>query len=199
MVMAPMRSEASISYTRCVIAVAAIIALQALILWAMNHPLICTCGRIDLWHGSHAGPETSQHLTDWYTLSHIVHGFGFYLLLWLVAPRLSVGTRLVLAVGVEAGWEVIENTPWLMARYRQGALAAGYFGDSVVNSVADTLAMMVGFILARLLPAWSTVVLALALELVALVSIRDNLALNIIQLVHPTEAISRWQTGKQAP
>jgi hypothetical protein len=196
MVATPIREEAATSYARCVIAVGAIIALQALILWAMDHPLICTCGRIDFWHGNHAGPETSQHLTDWYTPSHVIHGLLFYLLLWLVAPRLSVGTRLVMAVGLEAAWEVIENTPWLMARYREGALAAGYFGDSIVNSVADTFAMMLGFVLARLLPPWSTVVLAVALELVALVSIRDNLTLNIIQLLHPTEAISRWQTGE---
>lgn len=194
MVRGPALDEAPTAYARSIMAVVAIMAAQALILWAMNHPWICTCGRIDFWHGNHAGPETSQHLTDWYTPSHIIHGFVFYLLLWLLAPKLSFGTRLVIAVGLEAGWEVVENTPWLMARYREGALAAGYFGDSIVNSLSDTVAMMTGFVLARLLPPWNVVVLALALEFVALASIRDNLTLNIIQLVHPTEAISRWQT-----
>lgn len=194
MVRGPALDEAPTAYARSIMAVVAIMAAQALILWAMNHPWICTCGRIDFWHGNHAGPETSQHLTDWYTPSHIIHGFVFYLLLWLLAPKLSFGARLVIAVGLEAGWEVVENTPWLMARYREGALAAGYFGDSIVNSLSDTVAMMTGFVLARLLPPWNVVVLALALEFVALASIRDNLTLNIIQLVHPTEAISRWQT-----
>ena len=173
---------------------AGFLALQVVVLVAMDHPWICTCGRIDLWHGNASGPETSQHLTDWYTVSHVIHGFGFYLLLWLIAPRLSFPQRLVIAVGLEVAWELIENTPWLMERYRQGALAQGYFGDSIINSLSDTGAAALGFVLARLLPVWTAVVLVAALELFTLAAIRDNLTLNIIQLVHPTEAISRWQT-----
>ncbi len=175
---------------------AVIVALQGAVILALGHPLICTCGTIELWHGNAAGPQTSQHVTDWYSFSHVIHGFLFYLLLWLIAPRAPIGLRLVLAVGIEAGWEVLENTPLLMERYRQGALARGYFGDSVLNSVADTFAMAFGFLLARLLPVWTTVALALGMELFTLTMIRDNLALNIIQLVYPTETISRWQTGE---
>lgn len=171
------------------------IALQAIALLAMGHPAICTCGRIDLWHGNPSGPETSQHLTDWYTYTHVVHGFGFYLLLWLIAPRMPVLWRFVIAMGLEAGWEVIENTPFIMERYRESALARGYFGDSVVNSVADTLAAAIGFALARVLPVWSSVLLVAAAELFAAYMIRDNLILNIIQLIHPSELISRWQVG----
>ena len=184
--------------THCAIllAIAAgLIALQAAALLAMGHPVICTCGRIDLWHGNPSGPETSQHLTDWYTYTHVVHGFGFYLLLWLVAPRMPFLWRLVIAIGLEAGWEVIENTPLIMDRYRQSALARGYFGDSVVNSVVDTLAAVVGFALARILPVWLSVALVAGMELFAAYMIRDNLVLNIIQLIHPSEVISRWQTG----
>jgi hypothetical protein len=184
--------------THCAIflAIAAgLIALQAAALLAMDHPAICTCGRIDLWHGNPSGPETSQHLTDWYTYTHVVHGFGFYLLLWLIAPRMPFLWRLVIAIGLEAGWEVIENTPFIMDRYRQSALARGYFGDSVINSVVDTLAAVVGFVLARILPVWLSVALVVGLELFAAHMIRDNLILNIIQLIHPSEVISRWQTG----
>jgi hypothetical protein len=171
------------------------IALQASALVAMGHPWICTCGYVKLWHGTVLSAENSQHLTDWYTFSHIIHGFGFYALLRLIAPRMPMGMRLALAIGLEAGWEVIENTPLVMERYRQSALAQGYFGDSVVNSVCDTLACAFGLALARLLPVWSSIMLILALELFVGYMIRDNLTLNIIQLIYPNGALSHWQAG----
>lgn len=177
-----------------VMAVAFVLA-QALALVAMQHPLICDCARVDLWHGNPSGPETSQHLTDWYSYTHVIHGFAFYLLLWLIAPRMPFVQRLVLAIGIEAAWEVIENTPFIMERYRQSALARGYFGDSVVNSIADTLATVAGFVLARVLPVWASVALIVASELFLAYMIRDNLLLNIIQLIHPTEWLSEWQSG----
>lgn len=172
------------------------IALQILALAAMGHPLICTCGRIDLWYGNPAGPETSQHLTDWYTFTHVVHGIGFYFLIGLVAPRLPFGWRLALAIGLESSWEIAENTPFVIERYRRSALGESYFGDSVVNSVSDTAAAVLGFVLARALPAWSSVALVVASELFLGTMIRDNLTLNIIQLIHPSEAVSRWQRGR---
>ena len=174
---------------------AGFIALQASALVAMGHPLMCTCGDVKLWHGIVFSAENSQHLTDWYTFSHVIHGFGFYLLLWLIAPRLPLGVRLVIAIGLEAGWEIIENTPLIMERYRRSALAEGYFGDSVINSISDTLAAIFGFLLARLLPVWSSVALVVAMELFVGYMIRDNLTLNIIQLIHPNAVISNWQTG----
>ena len=184
-----------ISFGTCLLVGAALVAMQALVLIAMGQPLICTCGTIRLWTGIVSGPENSQQLTDWYTYTHIAHGFGFYLLLWLVAPRTSIGFRFVLAVGLEASWEIIENTPFIIDRYRQSALAQGYVGDSVVNSVVDTLAGVLGFVLARILPVWSTVVVMVAMELFVGFMIHDNLTLNIIQLIHPTAAISHWQAG----
>jgi hypothetical protein len=196
----PSKRQAAESYDRWAAPIAVLVALacvavQALILLAMGHPAICSCGYVKAWHGVVESAENSQHLFDWYTFSHVIHGFGFYLLLWLVAPRMPIAWRFVVAIGLEAGWEVIENTPLIMDRYRQTALAKGYFGDSAINSVFDTLAAAAGFVLARLLPVWLVVALTIALEVFVVSMIRDNLTLNIIQLVWPTEAVSRWQMG----
>jgi hypothetical protein len=180
---------------RWLLIAAILILFQALALVAMEHPLICECARIDFWHGNPSGPETSQHLTDWYTYTHVIHGFVFYLLLWLIAPRMPFMQRLVIAVGIEASWEIIENTPLMMERYRQSALARGYFGDSVVNSVFDTLAAALGFALARVLPVWLSIASIAAIELFLAYMIRDNLLLNVIQLIYPSELISDWQSG----
>jgi len=162
----------------------------------MGRPPICTCGEIDLWVGQVNSSRTSQMLSDWYSPSHIVHGFLFYGFLSLVARKWPVERRFVAAVTIEAAWEIVENTPLIMERYRQGALARGYFGDSVLNSVCDTLAMGFGFVLARLLPVWASIALTLGAEAFTLAMIRDNLLLNIVQLIHPSETLSRWQAGE---
>jgi hypothetical protein len=185
-----------VSVGTCLVVGAALIAVQALVLFAMGQPPICTCGYVRLWGGITSGPEMSQQLADWYTYSHVIHGFWFYFLLWLIAPRTPVALRFLLVLAFEVGWEVIENTPFIIDRYRQSALAQGYFGDSVINSVGDSMAAAFGFLLARTLPAWGTVALAVFIELFLAYMIRDNLILNIIQLVHSAEAISRWQTGQ---
>ncbi|BBK29936.1 uncharacterized protein DUF2585 [Stella humosa] len=174
----------------------ALVAAQVAILLAMGQPAICACGHVVLWQGDVTGPENSQQITDWYTPSHIIHGMIFYALARLVLPRGRMSARLLLAVAIEVAWEIAENSPPVIERYRQQALAQGYVGDSVLNSVFDTVAMALGFLLARLLPVGVTVALALALEVLVLWSIRDNLTLNVVQLVHPIEAVSRWQTGK---
>ena len=179
----------------CLLFSAGILALQALVLRAMGRPLICACGHVDFWYANPAGPETSQQLTDWYTFTHITHGFAFYLLLWLIAPRMSLARRFVLMIALEAGWEMVENTSFVIDAYRQSALAQGYGGDSVVNSISDTLSAAIGFVLARILPVWAGVALVGANEAFLAYTIRDNLALNIVQLVHPSAALSHWQTG----
>lgn len=184
-----------ISVGKCLLVGAALIAVQALVLFAMGQPLICACGVVRLWGGI-VGPEISQQVTDWYTYSHVIHGIGFYFALWLIAPRVPVSIRFILALGFEVTWEIFENTPFIIDRYRQSALAEGYFGDSIVNSVTDTLASVLGFLLARTLPAWGTVALAISIELFLVYMIRDSLTLNVIQLVYPTDAISHWQMGR---
>ncbi|WP_414833688.1 DUF2585 domain-containing protein [Afifella sp. YEN Y35] len=184
---------------RAGLAVAGILALTAAILLAMGRIPICECGRVDLWYGDPNGPGNSQHLSDWYTPSHIIHGFLFYGALWLLARNWSVvrpiGVRLVLATLVEAAWEIVENSPWIIDRYREVTIAAGYNGDSVLNSLSDIVAMMAGFWFARILPVWATVLIAVAMEIVVGWLIRDNLTLNVLMLLWPLDAVREWQAG----
>ena len=179
--------------------VAAVLAAQGLTLDVMGQPTICGCGSIRLWVGDVLGPENSQQFSDWYTFSHVIHGMIFYGVGRLVLPRAPLVAALALALGLEAAWEIAENSPVVIDRYRAQALAQGYSGDSVVNSLSDTLTMVAGFALARLLPVRATVALALAFEILTASVVRDNLTLNVIQLVHPVEAIGTWQSGLARP
>lgn len=176
---------------------AGVVVIAAIVLLSMGRVPICECGYVKPWHGVVASSENSQHISDWYTFSHIIHGFAFYGLFWLVGRPFGwpVGLRLVLAVMLEASWEILENTPMVIDRYRAQTIALDYYGDSVLNSVSDILAMMVGFVAAWRLPILLVVALTIVMEIGVAYWIRDNLTLNIIQLVNPIEAILRWQQG----
>jgi hypothetical protein len=134
-------------------------------------------------------------LADWYSFSHIVHGLIFYAALWLIARRWPVEWRFLVALLVEASWEVIENTPMVIDRYRETTAALGYTGDSVLNSVSDIGMMVVGFFIARKLPLWASLALLVVLEVIPLLVIRDNLTLNVWMLLWPDKAVAAWQAG----
>ena len=179
--------------TRATLAALLMLLATVAILLAMGRPPICACGEVDLW-GS-VGPRQSQMLADWYSPSHLVHGFLFYGVLHLLARRWTVERRFLVALFVEAAWEVIENTPAVIDRYRESTIALGYVGDSIVNNMSDIAMMAVGFLAARRLPLWASVVVVLVLELIPLLVIRDNLFLNVWMLLAPNQAVLNWQSG----
>ena len=197
---APTKSEtgwtSSLGVTARHLAVAiGVIAVAALLLLLMGREPICKCGYVKLWHGVVVSPENSQHLSDWYSPSHVIHGFIFFGLLWLFARRVSLGGRLIIAIVVEAAWEIVENTDFIINRYREATISLDYYGDSVLNSASDIAFMVLGFFLAMRLPIWLTIAVALAFELFTGFMIRDNLALNVIMLLWPLQAIRNWQAG----
>jgi len=184
---------------RALIATLVVLAGILAILLAMGRPPICTCGTVKLWHGVVQSAENSQHFTDWYSASHVIHGLLFYFFAhmlwrrWKVFGGLPTRWALPIAVGFEGFWEVLENSPTIIDRYREVTISWGYSGDSILNSMSDIGWMIVGFLLAGRLPTWVSVALAVALELFTLAMIRDNLTLNVLMLVWPVDAIADWQ------
>ena len=178
---------------RAALAAILLLAIAATILWAMGRPPICTCGYVSLW--GRVGPAQSQMLADWYSPSHFIHGLIFYWLGWLVAKSQPVERRFLVAMLVEAAWEIAENSPIVIDRYREATMALGYSGDSILNSMSDISMMAIGFVAARKLPVWASIVLAIGFELLTLAIIRDNLTLNVWMLVAPNDSIRVWQGG----
>lgn len=168
-------------------------------LLAMGRPPICTCGTVRFWHGVVQSAENSQHIADWYSFSHVIHGLLFYFFAHILWRRwrwfggLPARWALPIAVAFEGFWELLENSPVIIQRYREVTVSFGYTGDSIVNSMADIGWMVVGFLLASRLPVWVSVVLAIAFELFTLALIRDNLTLNVLMIVWPIDGIVAWQ------
>jgi len=194
--------ETLLPHRRALLATLIAVAGVLVILLAMDRPPICECGSVKLWHGVVESAENSQHIADWYTFSHIIHGLLFYFfahLLWRKWQLFGgVPTRWALPIAAlfEGFWEILENTPLIINRYREVTISWGYAGDSIVNSMADIGWMTLGFLLAARLPAWASVAIAIGFELFTLAMIRDNLTLNVLMLVWPIEAVGEWQGMK---
>jgi len=174
-------------------AILGVFVLTAVILLAMGRLPFGPDGRFGLWNGDIWSSGNSQRFADAYSFSHICHGIIFFGLLWLVARRWTVRQRLLMAAILEASWEILENSPIIINRYREATIALGYSGDSVFNSMSDILMMSLGFLFASRVRAWHSVAAILAMEIFCLVWVRDNLTLNVIMLIHPIEAIKAWQ------
>ncbi len=175
------------------LAALAIVTITIVILLAMGRPPICTCGGIEFW--GPVGPKQSQMLADWYSPSHFIHGVLFYALLTRVFRQWPADRRFLVALTVESAWEVFENTPLVIDRYREATMALGYTGDSMLNSLSDIVVMALGFLAARRLPVWASIILVVGFELLTLAAIRDNLTLNVWMLLWPTDDIRIWQSG----
>lgn len=182
-------------YLKYILGALVIIIIQIVTLFSFGQPTFCECGEIKLWEGVVFSPGNSQQFTDWYTFSHIIHGFLFYLIFWLLFPKSKIGMRLLLAMTLETTWEIAENTPMVIEAYRAQALAVGYNGDSILNSVCDNLSMVFGFFLAYRTRVILIIILGLSLELLAGYFIHDNLTLNILNFIHPIDVITAWQSS----
>lgn len=172
-----------------------LLILCGVALLLMDRPPICLCGTIKLWHGVVNSSENSQHIADWYSFSHVIHGFLFYGFAHLALRGRARRWALPLAIAIEGAWELLENSPVIIDRYREATMAFGYSGDSILNSIADIGWMAAGFWLAAKLPVRVTVALVLVFEGVTLLLIRDNLTLNVLMLVWPIDAIRTWQAA----
>ena len=150
-------------------------------------------GSFGLWSGDIWSQQNSQRLADPYTLTHVTHGIGFYALLHLVARNLPVGPRLIIAVALEGGWEILENTDMVINKYREATISLDYYGDSILNSVGDIIAMILGFLIATKLSAKKTFWFFVLLEVLLALWIKDNLIINIIMLIYPVATIKAWQ------
>ena len=162
-------------------------------LYLWGQPLICTCGDVRLWVGSVFDSGNSQHIADWYTLSHILHGVLIALVGRLMFPRVSFGVLFGTAIVTGIGWELIEHTDFVLDAFRATTINQGYTGDSVLNSVADYIWMMGGFFAAYAMRTFNVVAMVAALELSAAFVARDSLTLSTLMLLYPLDAVESWQ------
>ena len=181
--------------TLWLIACVGVVAFQVLLEYWMGRTPICTCGYVKLFEPVVNSPGNSQHLADWYTPSHIIHGFIFYGIAHLLFRGRPLAARLLFAILIESGWELLENSPLIIDRYRTATISLDYYGDSILNSAMDTIFMVVGFFFARRMPVLVTLAVAIVFELFTGWLIRDNLTLNVLMLVYPLDAVKAWQGG----
>lgn len=181
-------------YRFVILSMVVIFALVGIIEWLSGRTLLGPDGKFGWWDNNTWGDENSQRVADAYSFSHIIHGILFYAFLWLVARKLPVKYRFLGALIIEAGWELLENSPLVINRYREATIALGYVGDSVLNSVSDVAMAAIGFCVARFYKIWISIVIIIVFEVGCLFWIRDNLTLNVLMLVYPVESVKIWQS-----
>jgi len=181
------------------LAVAAIFAVTVSLELLMGRSLLGPDGKFGWWEGNIWSAENSQRFADPYSFSHLTHGILFFVFLWWVARRVPLRYRFLLAVLVEAAWELLENSPLIINRYRHVTIALGYTGDSVLNSQSDILMMCLGFWFASRMPVRVSIAAILIMEIGCALVVRDNLTLNVIMLIHPIAAIKAWQMAGAPP
>ena len=189
--------ENSLSRTQGRLRIVGLIALLFafwLVEWLLGRKFLSDAG-FGIWTGAWS-PQTSQWMLDPYIFTHVLHGFLFYYLLLPARQRLSVKSRFLIGSLLEASWEIVENTPFAIDRYRTTTAALDYYGDSILNSTLDLIAAMAGFWAAAKYHWKWILLLALAIELLLLYFVRDNLTLNVLMLFYPSEAIKQWQLGQ---
>jgi len=188
-----MKSDIVFRYRWIIFVFVGTLALLAAIELAMGRSFFGPDGKFGFWEGNIWSSENSQRFADPYSFSHIVHGILFYGFLWLVTRKLPVRYRFLIALAIEAGWEILENSPLIINRYREATISLGYVGDSVFNSMSDALMMALGFLFAWRARLWIVVAAVIVMEVGCALWVRDDLTLNVIMLVHPVEAIKQWQ------
>jgi len=168
---------------------AIVLAFQGRVWW-------CQAGDMSPWAWNIWTAHNSQHLIDPYSFTHVLHGMIEFWLLGLIFRKMPLAWRLFLAVLIEGGWEVLENTNFIINRYREETISLDYFGDSIINSLSDIVCCAAGFVIAYKLRFWRSLALFIATELILIATIHDSLIINIIMLIHPVEAIKHWQMAR---
>ncbi len=180
-----------------IVAAGVIVLLMVVLLRAQGRLFLCACGQFEIWTSDTCSANNSQHLLDPYSFTHVLHGVLFFWLIALVFRRMAPGWQLLLALLLEAAWEVFENSSFVIDRYRTATAALGYQGDTIVNSFGDLICAMAGLLVARYLGVYRSLMLFLFFELILILWIRDSLLLQILMLVRPVEAIKLWQACGQ--
>jgi hypothetical protein len=188
-----LHTSSKTSKSKVVLAASVVVLAMIALLRLEGRSFICTCGHFAVWVSDWCSSNTSQQLLDPYSLTHILHGFLFFWLMLLLFRRLSGAWQFWLALLLESAWEVFENTSFVINKYRTETAALGYTGDTIVNSLGDLACALVGFLVARKLGFWRSVIVFLLVEVVLTVWIHDSLLLQILMLVRPVAAIKSWQ------
>lgn len=190
-----MSTDAPKSLPRVGAICAVIVVALEVVLWLLGRRWWCACGDGALWAGDVQGAHMSQHLLDPYSATHVVHGVLLYGVMRSLAPPMSLGNRFLCAIAIEAAWEVLENTNYVIDRYRNATFAVGYAGDSIINSAADVACCAAGFFAARRLGLVGSIGLFVVVEVLLAATVRDNLTLNVLMLFAPLESVKAWQAG----